>query len=177
MLRAPFMALLAAWAALGLACSRPRPAAPARPRPLPVTPSVRTGDCAAPERDGVLGASPALARADRDLDGDGADEPVVADRNICTPEGNCHWNVFHDQAGCLRYVGTISAGRIQRLPRRGERGFSDIRAIWHLTGEQRLLLQEYRFRRGGYRIVDVLLCRQSADDRVLCAEAGASAFP
>lgn len=163
--------------ALVCACGGSRPKTAEGPRPLPVQPTVRAGECANPERDGVLADRPALSRADRDLDGDGKDEVVIADRNICTPEGNCHWNVFHDDAGCLRYVGTISAARVQRLPRRGEHGFSDVRAIWYLTSENRLLLQEYRFRRGGYRIAEVVLCRQSGDDSVLCAEVDSSAIP
>jgi hypothetical protein len=171
------LVLIALAASSVLACGRARPATPARPRPLPVAPTVRTGECADPDRDGVIGAAPALAHADRDLDGDGKDEVVIADRNMCTPEGNCHWNVFHDAAGCLRYVGTISAARVQRLPRRGEQGFADVRALWYLTGENRLLLQEYRFRRGGYRIADVLLCRLSGDDSVLCAEVADDAVP
>jgi hypothetical protein len=168
--------LLAA-AVLAPGCGGSGSRTPAGPRPLPVHPTVRAGECADPERDGVLADHPALSRADRDLDGDGKDEVVIADRNICTPEGNCHWNVFHDEAGCLRYVGTISAARVQRLPRRGEQGFADVRAIWYLTGENRLLLQEYRFRRGGYRIAEVVLCRQSGDDSVLCAEVDASSIP
>jgi hypothetical protein len=172
-----FFGLFPAAAVLALACGGSRPAAPARPRPLPISPTVRTGECADSDRDGVLGERPALTHADRDLDGDGKDEVVLADRGLCTPEGNCHWNVFHDQAGCLRYVGTISAARVQRLPRRGEDGFADVRAIWYLTSENRLLLQEYRFRRGGYRIADVLLCRESGDDSVLCAEVDAQSMP
>jgi hypothetical protein len=163
--------------ALVCACGGSRPKTAEGPRPLPVQPTVRAGECANPERDGVLADRPALSRADRDLDGDGKDEVVIADRNICTPEGNCHWNVFHDDAGCLRYVGTISAARVQRLPRRGEHGFADVRAIWYLTSENRLLLQEYRFRRGGYRIAEVVLCRQSGDDSVLCTEVDSSAIP
>jgi hypothetical protein len=169
--------LLLGASTLVLACGASRTASSAGPRPLPVTPTVRAGECAAPDRDGVIGDRPALTHADRDLDGDGQDEIVISDHTLCTPEGNCHWNVFHDQAGCLRYVGTISAARVQRLPRRGEDGFADVRAIWYLTGENRLLLQEYRFRRGGYRIADVLLCRESGDDSVLCAEVDAQPTP
>lgn len=177
MLRPRVIILVLAASALLLACGRSQPRAPAGPRPLPVHPTVRAGECADPQRDGVLADRPTLARADRDLDGDGKDEVVIADRNICTSEGNCHWNVFHDDAGCLRYVGTISAARVQRLPRRGEHGFADVRAIWYLASENRLLLQEYRFRRGGYRIAEVVLCRQSGDDSVLCTEVDASAIP
>ena len=177
MLRTRIITLILATAALALGCGGSRARTPAGPRPLPVHPTVRAGECAEPERDGVLADRPALSRADRDLDGDGTDEVVIADRNICTPEGNCHWNVFHNDAGCLRYVGTISAARVQRLPRRGEQGFADVRAIWYLTSENRLLLQEYRFRRGGYRIAEVVLCRQSGDDSVLCAEVDSSAIP
>ncbi len=159
---------------LGACGGRAKPA-PTRPEPIPmpVPAGVNTGDCADPARDGALGEDPIPKRADRDLDGDGNAEIVVADERLCTPEGNCHWNVFREQSECLRYVGTLSAARIEALPHRGEAGFADIRAIWRLTDEGRLLLQEYQFRRGGYHVADVLLCRQSNDDRVLCSETGA----
>ncbi|ACY14908.1 hypothetical protein [Haliangium ochraceum] len=170
------LALALACAALALGCGGRRSDGPKHPRPLPVEPTLGTGECGDPARDGVIGEAPTLSHADRDLDGDGEDEVVVADRDICTPEGNCHWNVFHDDAGCLRYLGTLSAARVQRLGRRGERGFSDVRAVWYLTGQQRLLVQEYRFLRGGYRIAEVLLCRQSDDDIVQCAEVDESAI-
>jgi hypothetical protein len=135
--------------------------------------TVQVGDCADPGRDGVIGANPALRHADRDLDGDAAPEVVVADRTLCTREGNCHWNVFvgNGEGGCRRYAGTIDAASIESLPGRGEAGYADLRGFWQLTGGGRFLVQEYRFRRGGYQVVDALLCRQEQDDRVRCSEA------
>ena len=137
----------------------------------PPTSTVRVGECGDPARDGVLGAAPALRHADRDLNGDGIDEVVVADSALCNREGDCHWNVFvgDDAAGCRRYAGTIQAIGIERLSGRGDAGFADLRAVWQLTGGDRFLVQEYRFRRGGYQVTDAVLCRQLADDRVLCA--------
>src|SRR5690349_19617776 len=80
--------------------------------------TVQVGDCADPGRDGVIGAHPALRHADRDLDGDAEVEIVVADRSLCSREGNCHWNVFvaDGAAGCRRYAGTIDAASIESLP-------------------------------------------------------------
>lgn len=153
-------------------CGSARSRVVTSPQPVPVQPSLAAGQCADPERDGILGAEPSLVHADRDLDGDDRAEVVIADRALCTPEGNCHWNVFRAGDGCHRYLGTVSAARIQRLPWRGEEGFFGLRTWWHLTGAGRMLMQEYRVRRGGYRITDVLLCRQSGDDRILCAEVG-----
>ncbi|WP_428263929.1 hypothetical protein [Haliangium sp.] len=166
------VAVAAALLALLGACGQKPAPGPARPdrHTLPGVGEVRTGDCADPERDGALGEHPALRHADRDLDGDGRDELVVADGNLCTPEGNCHWNLFRDDDGCRRYLGTVSAARVQRMSYRGESGFVDLRAMWHLTGERRWLLQTFRFRRGGYHLAEVLVCRQSDDNRVLCAE-------
>jgi hypothetical protein len=141
--------------------------------PTTVTPpvsTVRVGDCGDPERDGIVGASPSLRHADKDLNGDDVDETIVADGDLCNAEGDCHWNVFvpDELAGCRRYAGTIQAIGIERLPGRGDRGFSDLRAVWALTGDGRFLVQEYRFRRGGYQVTDALLCRQGTDDQVLC---------
>jgi hypothetical protein len=143
--------------------------APVSPGPAPPA-TVRVGDCADPSRDGVLSERPALRRADRDLDGDRVDEVVVADGNLCTPHGNCLWNVFTRdvEADCHRYAGTVEAAAIERLGERGERDFYDLRAWWNLTGDGRMLMQHYRFRHGGYRVVDALVCRQEAD-RLLCA--------
>jgi hypothetical protein len=137
-------------------------------------PEASIGRCADPERGGVLGASPDLHRADRDLDGDKVAETVVADRSLCTREGNCYWNIYvrDPGAGCQRYVGTIAASVIDRLARRGDDGFRDLRGWWRLTGDSRVLLQEYRYHHGGYRVMDAMVCRQEGDDRLLCATDG-----
>ena len=168
-------ALLLAWVALSLvACvNRKRSlAGPPVPRALPTRSAVQVGGCADPTRHGVFGDKPDLQRADRDLDGDGVDEMVVMDATQCTPDRNCHWNLYRTEAQCHRYLGTVSAFAIQRLTVRDERGFFGLRGWWHLTGGKRLLMQEYRFRRGGYRLVEALLCRQDGDDLLLCEDRG-----
>jgi hypothetical protein len=33
-----------------------------------------------------------------------------------------------------------------------------------------MLLESYRFVRGGYRVTDVLQCKRAADDRLECAD-------
>jgi hypothetical protein len=144
-----------------------RRAAPTGPAPAS---SVRIGDCADPARDGVLGASPALERADLDLDGDQVAEAVATDRNLCSEQGNCHWNLFARQGqGCYRYLGTVAAAAIEPLADRGERGFLDLRGWWRFKDGDRVLMQHYRFRRGGYHVVEAMVCRE-IDDRLLCAE-------
>jgi hypothetical protein len=164
--------VLAALAALVAgACDRRRPPIKAPPSTVPL------GSCADPRRDGILGERPALRRADRDLDGDRAVELVVADRNLCTADGNCYWNVYAPPAvsgppgepPCWRYLGTIAASGIDRLDSRGEDNFRDLRGWWTLSGGTRFLLQHYRYRHGGYRVVETMLCRQEGDDRLLCA--------
>ena len=77
------------------------------PRTKPAS-TVQLGSCADPSRDGVLGPSPKLERADRDLDGDGVAEVIVTDRAACTAEGNCAWNVFATRAGDCRPPAAIS---------------------------------------------------------------------
>ena len=159
-------------AALGLAvllaaasCARTRAV-----HPQPVA-SARVGQCADPERGGVMGSRPRLARADRDLDGDDRPEVVVADRSMCTAHGNCYWNLYSQDrsAGCQRYLGTIAASVIDRLTRRGDEGFHDLRGWWQLSADSRVLLQEYRYHQGGYRVDEAMVCRQEGDDRLLCA--------
>lgn len=142
-------------------------------QPMPVS-TATVGQCADPSRAGVLSRSPRLHRADRDLDGDRTPELVVADRELCTAGGNCYWNLFSEDrtAGCRRYLGTVAGAVIDRLVRRGEDGFHDLRAWWQLSADSRVLLQEYRYRHGGYRIVEAMVCRQEGDDQLYCAEDG-----
>ena len=156
--------VIASIAACGSATRPPRVAE----RPAP---TVQVGSCGEPLRDGVIGARPDIEHADRDLDGDGAPEVVVRDRALCTAEGNCWWNVFRsDVDGCARYAGTLAAAALEPLAARGDDGFADIRGYWNLTGSGRYLVQDYRYVRGGYQVVDALLCRRESDDRLLCTE-------
>jgi hypothetical protein len=120
-----------------------------------------------------MGAAPRLDRADRDLDGDGVAESIVVDRGMCTAAGNCYWNVFLPprDGGCARYAGTFAASALEPQPGAGEAGLRDVRGYWALGGG-RLLLQTYRFVRGGYQVVDALLCRRGDDDRLDCVDPG-----
>jgi len=137
------------------------------------TPSIQVGACGEPGRDGVMGPSPKAERADRDLNGDGAIESIVVDRAMCTPEGNCYWNVFvAPRAGsqeCSRYAGTFAGAALEPLGSKGDDNMSDVRGYWNLHGG-RLLLQSYRFARGGYQIVDALLCKRGGDDKLECMD-------
>lgn len=165
--------LLAVTVAVAAAACGPK-AGPgdAHPRLVPV-PLVAVGSCARPEADGVLGAAPRLEHADRDLSGDGRPEIVVVDRNRCTELGNCYWNVYvraEDGTGCDRYAGTIAGAALEPLAARGGDHMVDVRGWWKLGGGGRVLVQDYRFVRGGYQVTDALLCRREADDRLLCAE-------
>jgi len=147
------------------------------PRPTTVRkvprPAVAVGACATPDRDGVMSAAPRISRADRDLDGDGVVEPITVDRALCTPEGNCYWNIFVLPTGgsseCPRYAGTFEAGPLETLATRGDNNMADVRGYWNLHGG-RLLLQTYRFQHGGYRLVDALVCKRAGDDKLDCAD-------
>jgi hypothetical protein len=152
--------------ALALAACAHR-GAPAVPRSQ-VVPSVEIGSCAEPGRDGVISAHPRIERADRDLFGTGANI-VSVDRAMCSGD-NCYWNVFVQSGECARYLGTFAGAALETLASRGDDNASDVRAYWKQSGD-RVLLQTYRFVRGGYRIVDVLQCKRAADDRLECADA------
>lgn len=160
-------------ASVGLGCGGSRGAA--RPVRVMPTPTVQVGACGDPARDGVMSASPKLERADRDLNGDGASEAIVMDRAMCTPDGNCYWNVFLVPSGpqrtqeCARYAGTFEAAALEVLAARGDDNMTDVRGYWNLHGG-RLLLQSYRFTRGGYRIVEAVQCRRERDDRLECMD-------
>lgn len=153
------------------ACSRKRePTTPSTVR-LPM-PTIQVGSCGEPGRDGVMGSTPSVDHADRDLDGDGRPEAIVVDRSLCTAEGNCYWNVFRagrEAGACARYAGTFAGAALETMTARGDDNMSDVRGYWNLHGG-RLLLQSYRFARDGYQIVDVLLCKRSSDDRLDCAD-------
>jgi hypothetical protein len=138
-------------------------------------PTVAVGDCGRPGTDGVMGDKPDVVHADRDLNSDGVLEVVVADRTMCTPEGNCYWNVFvpppeNAAEPCQRFAGTLAAQALEPSEGQGEDRFTNLRGYWRLTGGGRVLLHEYRFRRGGYQVVDAILCRREGDDRLLCEE-------
>jgi len=153
-----------------VACQPRRP--PAAPTPIP-TPSVQVGSCATPGRDGVIGAAPRLDRADRDLNGDGIAEAIVVDRSLCSEQGNCHWNVFvvpsAGSADCSRFAGTFEGSALEPLTTKGDDNMADVRGYWNLHGG-RLLLQSYRFVRGGYHLVEALLCKRADDDKLDCAD-------
>jgi hypothetical protein len=145
-----------------------------RPKPKPARPAtVGVGQCADPSRDGVLSDKPSLDRADRDLDGDGRLEAIVADTTMCSGAGNCRWNIFAKEQGCWRYLGTVAASGLELLSDAGEGGYRPVVGWWRFSG-RRSLRQEYRYRHGGYRLVDTLICREQDDDRLLCASESGS---
>ena len=148
----------------------------AHPQTTPSTrtellPTVQVGACGDPMRDGVLSPHPRLEHADRDLDSDGRAETIVVDRNRCTADANCYWNVFaqpRDPGDCARYIGTFEGAALESLASKGDDNMTDVRAYWNQRGG-RMLLESYRFERGGYRVTDVLQCKREADDRLECA--------
>jgi len=130
--------------------------------------NTRIGDCADPASSGVVSKSPKNRTAPRDLNGDNVPERVVADTHLCRGE-NCFWNLFAEQNGCPRYLGTIEGGSLEVLLPADSSGFRDLRSWWDLPGGKRKLMQRYRFRDGGYQLSEVLICRHSDDTGVQCA--------
>lgn len=126
------------------------------------------GDCVNPQVAGVLSDAPRFKRADQDLDRDGQAELVLADKRTCRG-ANCYWNLFSKRDGCYRYIGTVAGQALEITDRQSDGGFLDIRGWWKLPSAGRKLAQTYRFRGDGYRLAEVLLCRQGEDDRLLCA--------
>ncbi len=171
MTHSPRMRIAALLIVLAACGARPKQATTLpRAAAMPV-PTVQVGACAEPDRDGVVSPRPDLKHADRDLDGDGRAEAITADRAMCTPEGNCYWNVFVRPSGqCPRYAGTLAGSRLEPLATRGDDHFLDVRGYWTLTGGGRFLVEEYRFVRGGYQSQGALLCRREDDDRLQCSE-------
>jgi hypothetical protein len=152
------------------ACTRGKSAS-TTPRSMP-TPSIQVGSCGEPDRDGVMGASPKLDHADRDLDNDGRTEAIVADRSMCNADGNCYWNVFtpgRQPGECSRYAGTFKGSALETMTSRGDDNMADVRSYYNLGGG-RLSLETYHFARDGYLLVDALLCKRDTDDRLECAD-------
>lgn len=119
-------------------------------------------------------SSPRLDRADRDLDNDGNAEIIVVDRAHCDPRGNCYWNVFKPASAagtCSRYIGTFAGATLELMVSTGDDDMRSVRAYWNQPSG-RLLLQSYRFARGGYALDgnDVLECKRASDDRLECAD-------
>ena len=141
------------------------------------TPAIAVGACGTPDHDGVVNAQAGLVRlerADRDLNNDGQAEVVTVDRSMCSGSGNCHWNVFAPappSEGCQRFLGTISGRALQVATddKPSDGGYLPVRAFWQQS-EGRVLVQAYRFTAGGYRLADVLLCRQAEGDALHCEE-------
>ena len=164
------VAILAVLAASVASCTRQGRTTPQ----LVPTPSVQPGECGVPGRDGVMSNAPKVEHADRDLDGDGRLEVIVVDRAKCDARGNCYWNVFKVGATpgeCARYLGNFAGAALEPLVTKGDENMSDVRAYWN-QASGRLLLQPYRFLRGGYLIDDddVLQCKRASDDRLECAD-------
>ena len=162
-------ALAAAAVAVALAAcgGKSTPAARNPVTAMPV-PQIKVGECAVPERDGVMSTAPDRVRDHRDLDGDGVDETLIADRGLCQGE-NCYWNVFsrHGDDPCDRFAGTVAGARLEAQP--VANAWADLRGYWLLGGD-RLLIQTYQFQRGGYVLTEALMCRRIDGDRVVCAE-------
>jgi hypothetical protein len=142
------------------ACTHPHgQTTPAHGLPMPTT---QVGTCAEP---------PQGDHADRDLDSDGRPEIIVTDRKACAHE-NCRWSVYKTAPGeCTRFIGSFEGAWLETLAGKGDDNMSDVRAYW-AQGDGRMLLQSYRFVRGGYQISDVLQCKRAADDRLECADTG-----
>lgn len=148
-----------------------------KPKPAKIAAAnVFIGDCVDPRVAGVVSASPRLREAHRDLNGDGVSETVYADKELCR-HGNCYWNLFAKAEGCHRYIGTVAGATLEILDQQADAGFNEVRGWWKLPGGRRQLVQSYRFRAGGYQLVDVLVCRQEGDDRLLCAAEEQSDVP
>lgn len=153
------------------ACTHPRGGTTPSAHPVP-TPSIQVGACGEPTRDGVLSDRPRLEHFDRDLDNDGRPEAVVVDRNKCTGEANCYWNVFvmpRDPGDCAHYIGTFEGAALETLGSKGDDNMADVRAYWQQRGG-RMLLESYHYVRGGYRVTDVIQCKRAGDDRLECAD-------
>ena len=144
-------------------------------------PVLAVGSCGTPDHDGLRNPQASavrLARADRDLNGDGQAEIVAVDRSMCDSVGNCHWNIFAaapSRDACQRFLGTVAGVTLQvsATDGPGDQGFVPVRAFWQL-GEGRVLVQSYLFSAGGYRVSDALVCSRAAagsGDTLSCAEA------
>ncbi len=150
---------------VGLGCANNKNKPPPRSGQLSKEP---VGECIEEiSAAGAVSESPTLRHADRDLNGDGRQELVVSDKNMCRGN-NCQWNIFSYDGACHRYVGTISGAAIETGPR-GERGFFELRSWWRFSDSRRALLHIYQFGGLGYQLAETLICHQKSGDGIRCA--------
>ena len=128
---------------------------------------MQVGACARPDRDGVLSAHAPDSSAPTAISmATASHEAIVVDRSLCTADGNCYWNVFvAPPAGaseCARYAGTFEARCAGAAGHRWATTTWPTSAATGTYTAARFLLQSYRFLRGGYRIVEALLCKRAA---------------
>lgn len=111
--------------------------------------------------------------ARRDVDGDGAEDVVIADRRMCDERNNCQWQLYRGGlpasgdggAGCPQFAGAVDGQALavvdnDEKPRR-------LQGIWRLEAD-RVLRHEYRLIAGIYQLTSVSMCRIEAE-RVICS--------
>ena len=78
--------------------------------------------------------------------------------------------LLHDDVLAVELFERLEGATLEPMTTRGEDHMVDVRSYWHLHGD-RVLVQSYRFARGGYRLVDALVCKRAGDDKLECADA------
>lgn len=106
-------------------------------------------------------SAPVWVRSERDFDGDGRADVVIADQTQCDERGNCRWQLFqHQTAACPVYVGEL-AGATLAIVESDEKPMR-LQGIWYLA-DNRVLRHEYRMVDGRYELSSATVCRLDAD--------------
>ncbi len=95
--------------------------------------------------------TPQWKRADKDINGDGTLERVIADVRLCKDD-NCYWNVIG--SGC-KLIGVIEGKylSVESQP-------LVVRAYWMFAGSNRALLNSYHWVSGKLILRDVQQCEK-----------------
>jgi hypothetical protein len=147
-----------------LASCATAPAAPATAAPAPFG-----GFCGDPELSGSPRLKPPLRRSRADLNGDGADELLLASEERCGPNDNCPWVAFRRApGGCWTPIGEFSG--LYTLGEPGPEGWREVKSVWRVTAFEMLYLT-YRWSGDRYTETQRESCREQSSGESLCGPA------
>lgn len=118
--------------------------------------------------------APQWVRSDRDFDGDGVVDVVIADRRACDAVGNCYWQLYKGApataagARCPEFVGEVAGATLAVVE--NDESPMRLQGLWRLSAT-RVMRHEYRLVGGRYELQAVAVCALGADAIVCSAPA------
>lgn len=116
-------------------------------------------------------AAPLWVRSERDFDGDGILDVVIADRRACDELGNCYWQLYQSSpavaagADCPRFVGEVAGATLAVVE--NDESPMRVQGLWRLSAA-RVMRHEYRLVGGAYELQSAAVCLVG-DKSILCS--------